>query len=1019
MIRNGLIAISFVGLLIAGSGRAYGLDPSKRLTQYRHNMWRVQDGFFASNPDWISQAADGYLLVGGGSIDTVRFDGVRFVPWSSPAIASNQIGHFLLSKSGGFWISDHRGLSHIRGNIVVSHFDLSGDVTAMLEEEDGSVWLTANRIAPREVEGLLCHATDHEVRCFGKSDGLKIRQASSILQDGTGGFWIGSDTSLVHWKAGVSEVYEPEALRSNPGQVGIRGLVRNSDGSLWVGITAAGRGLGLERFSHGTFKPFATRNFDGSKIIVNALLSDRDGGLWVATWNRGLYRIHDDVVDHFGMQDGLSSDAVFKLYEDQEGIIWVTTSNGLDSFKESRVTTYSVQEGLGSDGAFSVIVSRDGTVWLAGVGSLDSIHGNTVTAVGRKDGLPGRQVASLLEDHEGHLWVGVDDALYIYENHHFRSIPGPNRLPLGMVVGITEDVDGNIWAECASNPRKLVRIRDFKVQEVFSDSQVPSGHALAADPKGGIWVGTLDGKLVSFRNGKVSAFPMNLKGFPSVFQIEVQEDGSVMAAAIDDGLISLHSGAIQRLNKQNGLPCDGVFGFNRDDHRNWWLSTPCGYLELADSQIQKWQADSKAVLKFRLLDALDGARTKQTPFNPAAKAPDGRLWFVDRIVAQVIDPARLEEESIPRPVHIELVTADHKQYAIQDGLKLPALTRDLQIDYTSPSLAHPQKVKFRYRLEGSNSTWQDADTRRQAFYNNLGPGHYRFAVMASNEDGVWNTKGATLQFSIAPAWFQTIWFRALCVVAFFGLLWTLYWARLRQVQRQFNVNLEARVNERTRIARDLHDTLLQSFNALLLRLQTVSNVLPASPDEARRRIDSVIEQASEAITEGRDAVHELRSGAVVTMDLDQAISSFAKELLGGSSSELAPEIHIEVQGKPRLLKPEVRDEVYRIAAEALRNAIRHAHARRIEAEIRYDEHQLGLRIRDDGKGINPVILGDGNSLGHWGLRGMQERAKLVGGKLEIWSQIAVGTEIAVEIPATSVYAKLPSAHWPAGHLWRS
>ena len=782
MIKNGLIAIWLVGLSIAGSGRAHGLDPGKRLTQYRHRMWRIQDGFFPSIPDWVSQTADGYLLVGGTRIDTLRFDGVRFVPWSLPGAVSNRIEDLLPSRAGGYWISDDRGLSHIRGNVVVSHFDLGAETYAMAGEEDGSVWAIANRPGPRGLEALLCHATDRQVKCFGKADGLTIRLGSSILQDGAGGIWIGGDTSLVHWKAGVSKIYELQALRSNSGQIGIQSLVRNPDGSLWVGIGAAGRGLGLERFSHGTFRPFVAPNFDSTRIIVNALLSDRDGNLWVATWNRGLYRIHGDVVDHFGIEDGLSSNAVFNLYEDQEGNIWALTSNGLDSFSESRVTTYSAKEGLGSVGAFSVIASRDGTVWVAGTGSLASVRGNVVTSVGRKDGLPGTQVSSLLEDREGHLWVGVDDALYIYENRHFRPIPGPNGSPMGLVVGLTEDVKGNIWAECASTPRKLVRIRDFKVQEVFLDSQVPSGHALAADPGGGIWLGTLDGRLVSLRNGKVRVFPMNLRGFPTVYQIEVQEDGSVMAAAVDDGLISLRAGVIERLNKQNGLPCDGVFGFTRDDRKDWWLSTPCGYVELTDSEIRKWQADPKAVLQFRLLDALDGARTAQTPFNPAAKSPDGHLWFADRLVAQMIDPARLEREPAPRPVLIESVTAGHTTYAAQNGLRLPALTRDLQIDYTSPSLANPQEVKFRYRLEGTNSMWQDVGTRRQAFYGNLGPGQYRFAVMASTQNEKWNTNLATLQFTIAPAWFQTIWFRGLCVVIFFGLLWSLYWIRLRQVQ---------------------------------------------------------------------------------------------------------------------------------------------------------------------------------------------------------------------------------------------
>ena len=888
---------------------------------------------------------------------------------------------------------------------MISHFDFAAFTQGMVEEEDGSVWAIVTRLAARVQEGLLCHATDREVRCFGKDDGLSIQTGDSILQDGTGGFWIGSDTSLVHWKAGVSEIYELPALRSNAGQQGIHALVRNSDDSLWVGIPAAGRGLGLERFSHGSFQPFSTPTFDGAKISVNALLLDRDGNLWVGTINNGLYRIRGNVVEHFGAENGLSSNAVLTLYEDPEGIVWVVTSDGLDDFEDPRVTTYSAAEGLGGDHTVSVTVSRDGTVWLANFDSLDSIRGNVVSSVQKKDGLPGHQVTSLLEDHEGHLWVGVDDELYIFQNRHFRKIPRPDHTPMGMVVGITQDVDGNIWAECASKPRRLIRIRDFKVQDEFSDSQVPTGHALAADPRGGIWLGTLDGKLASLRNGKVEVFSMNLKGYPTAYQIEVQQDGSVIAAAIDDGLISLRAGVVQRLTKQNGLPCNGVLGFARDDSKNWWLATPCGYVELADAEFQKWQSDSKAVLRFRFLDALDGARPKVASFNPAAKTPDGRLWFVSGIVAQTIDPARLEKTSSARPVYVESLTSDRTEYGAQNGLTLPARAHDLQIEYTSPSLSVPKKIKFRYRLDGNDSTWQDAGTRRQAFYTNLRPGQYRFTVIASNEDGIWNTQGATLQFSVAPAWFQTIWFRTLCAVAFFLLLSGLYQMRLRQVRHQFNLSVEARVTERTRIARELHDTLLQSFNALLLRLQTAADLLSTRPDEAKRTLDSTIDQTAQALMEGRDAVQQLRSTSLSTNDLVSAISSLAKALAADGSNCDAPAFHLEVEGTPQDLFPITRDEVYRIAGEALRNAFRHARARHIEIDIRYDRRQLRLRIRDDGQGIDRQLLRTDGLSGHYGLRGMRERAQSLGGELTIWSEVNSGTEIDLTVPASIAYTK--------------
>jgi ligand-binding sensor domain-containing protein/signal transduction histidine kinase len=1000
MTRNGLIATCFVGLLIGGVGRAHGLDPSKRLTQYRHSMWRIQDGFFPAAPGWVSQTADGYLWVGTWN-GTFRFDGVRFVPWSPPASASNHTYLFVPAKSGGFWINDNRGLSQIRDNRIVSHINLEASPGRLVEEEDGSLWVTT-WYRPGS-PGSLCHATDREVRCFGKADGNPIRTAFPIVSDGTGGFWIGSDTTLLHWKAGASEVYEPPALRSNAGQEGLSSLIRNPDGSLWVGIAVAGRGLGLERFRNGTFKPFSAPNFDETKISVLALLLDRDGNLWVGTANNGLYRIHNNTVDHFGLADGLSGNSVKNLYEDQEGIIWAVTSNGIDSFQEPRVTTYSETEGMGAAGAVSVIVSHDGTVWVANNGSLDSIRNGTVLSVGMKDELPGNQVTSLLEDRERHLWVGVDDGLYIYENRHFRAIVGPNRSPLGLVAGMTEDVDGNIWAECASKPSNLVRIRDFEVQERFSDSQVPAGHSLAADANGGIWVGTRDGKLVRFRKGATDVYPMNLNGEPVVRQIEVQQDGSVIAAASDDGLISLRSGVVQRLTKENGLPCDGVFGFTRDDNKNWWMSTPCGYLELADSEIQKWRNDAKSVVQFRSFDSLDGAQTGRADFNPAAKSPDGRLWFVGALVAQAIDPARLAKESSVRPVYVESVTADRVQYAAENNVRLPALAHEIQIDYTSPSLAVPTKVKFRYRLDGSDSTWQDAGTRRQAFYTNLRPGHYRFTIIASNEDGIWNMQGATLQFSVAPAWFQTIWFRTFCVVAFFLLLWCLYQMRLRQVRHQFNVSVEARVSERTRIARELHDTLLQSFQGLMLCFQTVEEMLPARPMDAKKVLEGALLRADQAIGEGRDAITDIRNTTLTSHDLAKSMTGLMtvlnKEFADNGGS---PTFRVLVEGAPRAVRPILQDEIYRIARESLRNAFRHAQARNIETEITYGK-SLRLRFRDDGKGIDPTVVERGGRSGHWGLPGIRERAAQIGAQLQVWSELGAGTEVELSIPGSVAY----------------
>jgi signal transduction histidine kinase len=326
------------------------------------------------------------------------------------------------------------------------------------------------------------------------------------------------------------------------------------------------------------------------------------------------------------------------------------------------------------------------------------------------------------------------------------------------------------------------------------------------------------------------------------------------------------------------------------------------------------------------------------------------------------------------------------------------------IEFSALSFFNSETNRYRYKLDGLDSDWhQVGSDQRVASYTTLPASTYKFEVQGATARGPWS-EPARLRIEISPAWYQTLWFRAICIALFLLFVWCVYMLRLNELEREFQAALDARVDERTRIARELHDTLLQSFNGLLLRFQAVSNILPGRPDEAKRRIDGAIEQAAQAITEGRDAVHELRWGGLST-DLGQALNSFGKELLASSAPEGGPDIRVQVEGTPHALNPIVRDEAYRISAEALRNAIRHANARRIEAEIRYDEHYLRVRIRDDGKGIDSAILSRDHAVGHWGLRGMRERAKLVGGSLEVWSQLDAGTEIEFSVPAASAYAK--------------
>jgi signal transduction histidine kinase len=325
-------------------------------------------------------------------------------------------------------------------------------------------------------------------------------------------------------------------------------------------------------------------------------------------------------------------------------------------------------------------------------------------------------------------------------------------------------------------------------------------------------------------------------------------------------------------------------------------------------------------------------------------------------------------------------------------------------------------VLFRYKLEGWDRDWKDVGNRRQAFYTNLPPRNYRFRVTACNNSGVWNEAGTFLDFSVAPAYYQTNWFRALCLAAFLVLLWALYQLRLRQLALQFNMTLEARVGERTRIARELHDTLLQSFQGLMLRFQSVDEMLPERPIDAKKALEGALDRADEAISEGRDAITDIRTSTLASRDLAKAITALmtnlSEELAAGNGRSVT--FRVLVEGVPRAVRPTLQDEIYRIAQESLRNAFCHAQAGHIETEIMYGE-SLRLRFRDDGKGIDPSVVEHGGRSGHWGLPGIRERAKQIGAQLTVWSELGAGTEVELSILGSIAYEVVPRARFRLFH----
>ena len=989
---RGLWALIIVAVALAASAAA--LDPERAISQYGHTAWRVQDGVFNGTPNVIAQTTDGYLWIG-TETELVRFDGVRFVPWTPPAgksLPNSSIYSLLGARDGSLWIGSGSTLSRWKDDALVNYADTNGRVNAILEDQQGAIWATRSRIS--DGRGPLCLVEDVKLRCYGDADGIPLPYGGSLAQDQLGNLWIETNGELCRWKPGSpATTYFVNQAELSGGGIGLWKLASGHDGSIWASINLPKVGPSLQHFIQGVWKRYILPPLLGVDPGITAVFVDRDNVLWLGTASRGIYRIFDGNTDHFGGGDGLSSDSVQSFYQDREGNLWVVTSEGIDRFHDLPVVSFTIRQGLTTDDASSVLASRDGTLWIGNLGSLDSLKGDKTTTVRSANPVPGQKVTSLLEDHMGRLWVGVAGGLTIYEGGRFHPINRADGSALGGIVAITEDTEHTIWAEAIGTPTRLVRIQDMEVREEIAPPRLPRARSLATDLKSGIWLGLFNGDLARYRGGQLETlYKKQGSDNQPIQNLLVDADGSVWAAT-PKGLLHWKDGKAQTLSSENGLPCDSVISLLKDLNGSIWLYTACGVVSIVDSELEKWWQEPDSRVKLRVFDAVDGAQPALSNFRPpAARSSDGRLWFVNGSIVQMVDPGRLHENSTPPPVHIEKIIADRKSYRPGENLGLPSLTRDLEIDYTALSFVAPQKVRFRYKLEGRDADWQDPQTRRQAFYSDLRPGHYRFRVIACNNDGVWNESGASLNFRLLPAFYQTKWFFLLCVAAVGGMTWAAYRWHIRQVAARLDSQFEERLAERTRIAQDLHDTLLQGFLSASMQLHVANDQLPGDWP-AKPIVSRVLELMGQVIDDGRNAVRGLRSSVAESTDLEQAFSRILPEL----GVERAIDFKVIVEGSARPLHPVIRDEAYRIGREALANAARHSQAKAIEVELEYSDHELRLLVRDNGCGIDQQVLRSGRD-GHWGISGMRERAERIGGKLKVWSRLADGTEVELSVP---------------------
>lgn len=967
------------------------LQPKDAITQYSHAAWTLQEGKLPGAALALTQTVDGAVWIGTES-GLFRFDGVTFSRWSPPAGGRFPIEYVQAlapGRDGSLWIGTLDGLAHLKDGRVTYYStrqsSIDPAISAILLDRHNMIWVAKAGFR----SGGLCRVETDVLHCFDSAQGLPNRAIFSLLEDRLGNLWFGGVGGLYRWNGDTAQIYPLEDSTTTISSIA---QVENNEIVAANGVHPLKHVIGRRLEDYG-IQP-------GSRgVEIRVLLSDTDGALWLGTSGQGLLHVYQGHVDRYDHADGLSSDTVLVLFEDREHNIWIGTDRGIDRFRALPVVTLSTREGLSGDTAGSVFASKDGSVWVGTGAGLNRVRDRSVTVYSNRDGLPSNGIQTILEDHSGGLWVGTTAGLAYSSNSRFRPVDLPDGAKIRSLAAGAEEPDGVVWLSDVEHG--LIQLRDGHIEKVLPWSlfENKQGYALLGDRKGqGLWMGFRQGGIAYYTADKITRRYSGSDGLApgTITDLHLDKTGALWIAA-EGGLSRLRDGRILTLTTANGLGCDRVHTVIEDDDEALWLNTACGLIRIARGDLSAWIGNPRGRVNAKLFGPADGMRVRTALggySRRSAKSTDGRLWFPVLDAVAVVDPRHLPENRVAPPVQIEQLIVDRKPYAIHPGLMLPPLTRDLQIDYTAFSFAAPEQVRFRYKLEGYDNDWSAATSLRQAQYTNLAPRRYQFRLLAANNDGVWNEVGASIDFGIRPTFYQTTWFKWSSFAAFGGLLWMAYRLRVRHVAAQISLRFEERLSERTRISRELHDTLLQNITGFALQLGGLSKTV-TEPESAKERLVDLRRQAEEWLREARDSVWDLRAPVSEGQDFLESLRIVGQQLTAGNQVRF----HIAVSGAGRETSIKVRKNLLRIVQEATRNAIQHGGARQIDVRISYlNPDEIRLQISDDGCGFN---LEEGShKLGHFGLTTMQERAERIGANLKITSAPGQGAEIEVVLPRT-------------------
>lgn len=982
------MAVAF--LCVAGPSEA--LSPNKAISQYIRDQWDSGQGFPGGPVNAFAQTPDGYLWIGTGK-GLVRFDGFSFVLIERTDASSAPFGPVLglaVDGKGNLWIR-LQGPNLLRYHdgtfqTVTPHTtEAEEDVTAMCVGTNGQLLVSGLR------NGVVQESNGRFASWAVRSGlpGIII----SMTQTADGKVWIGAREQGLHYLSQGNVSAFPEELPDRK----INALLEAPSQELWIG-TDSGLVRWDGKIESGIYKPLAH-----AQIV--AMTNDRDANVWVGS-SSGLARIDAHGGLSMETEEDHSAISVTALFEDREGNLWVGTTRGVERFRDSAFTTYSVSRGLPSDSNGPVFADSEGRIWFGpNEGGLYWLQDGRVGRV--TTSLPADVVYSI-DGRKGSLWIGQRRALT-----HLRNIAGDwhpdetytvaDGLPQSGAYAVREARDGTIWVGTIN--AGLAKLRDGRFT-IYTTASGLSSNAITAILEGSdgtIWVGTSNGLNALAPQGQWRRYT-GQDGLPPGGVNCFLEDGTgVLWIGTDNGLAFLKSGTgtIQVPTQVPESLREETFGIAEDGTGSLWIATRKHILQVERAKLMRDVVANSDVREYGLGDGLlaaDAIKRERSVVKDAL----GRIWVSTSRGLSFVDPMSASLNSVPALVHVEGIWADGRRIPVGPEIRVAAPHQRVTIAYTGLSLSLPGRVRFMYKLDEFDQRWTDATTAREAIYTNLEPGHYQFHVIASNSEGVWNSAEATIPFEIEPTVWKSWWFQLTSILLIASAVLLFFRLRILRITRQMKLRFEERLAERTRIAQELHDTLLQGVISASMQLHVVNDQIPAD-SSAKPGLNRILGLMGRVTEEGRNAVGGLRTGQNTPLELGQAFSEVWEEFEGQEKIDF----HVMVEGTPRTLHPIIRDEIYSIGREALTNAFRHAKARSIEVELEYAAAGLRVLIRDSGIGFDSQVLRFGRE-GHWGLSGMRERAKRIGARLRVLSRPAAGTEVEVTIPGEIAFIPVAS-----------